>query len=521
MSGELAHLSGLSDSGRHVVFTRHLARHVGVAVILVASACSGSSGESDSASPVTIASESDSIPVTSTTSTPTTSVATSTITAPPTSAWTTPTTALPLEASSGVDEVDIACFGTRVGLSCLGPEGWQNYNSSNSPIYDWVSAVAICPDGTVVVPARWGVAVLRDGQWSKLEADFATGVPSAVACTRTGEIWVGAWEYVGFFADGEWTSFANVDVLGESEFVDYIRDIRVAPDGTVWVLSSSSVAQYDNGQWTVWEVGSGIEGVKFVEAFAIDDLGDGEYDVYASAGPDAVSKLVDGQWVFSGEQERANSPLAVRAGTLFVGSYDKGIVQIQDDVSIPINAESGLSYDIVRGIAIDRAGRQWVGTEYGVTVLGDGQIRVLRVEDSGLLDNEVNAVATLGNGPSLPAEEAKASGGLSGTFVDGDGTPIAGIPVEACVLELRGTFDGETPCSDHPFFAVSTTDDNGTFTITGLPPGRYSVALRPPEGWTHLLGPAMRSGFRTTFRFSVSPGATLRLGTIELVLGMN
>lgn len=415
------------------------------------------------------------------------------------------------EQAGGSDSANKLCVGTRVGLSCVSDGTWVSYTSENSPIYEWVGTLAICPDGTVIVPTIGGLALLKDERWSEIEIDFVSGAVDAVACTNTGQIWVGGFKSLGFFDSGAWTTFDPEAVLGTSEFISSVDSIKAAPDGSVWVLTPNSVSTYSNGNWTVWEEGAGIEGSFFPGSIAIDDLGGGQFDAYVSDGFDGIGKLTDGEWVFQDLSLIGDNAMAVQGGAVFISSFQEGVLQLVDGISTAITPEYGLSSDTVKAIEIDRSGRQWVGTNYGLTLLSEADTRVIRVDNSGLIDNDIYAIATIGDGPVLPAEQAKVPGSITGQILGPDGSALGGIAVEICVEDLRDEFDGETPCSDHPYAVTGTTDAEGHFELSGVRPGRYVVAMQPPSGWTYLI-----NDFSSAARFAVPEGDTFDVGPIAL-----
>lgn len=95
-----------------------------------------------------------------------------------------------------------------------------------------------------------------------------------------------------------------------------------------------------------------------------------------------------------------------------------------------------------------------------------------------------------------------ATGTITGTVVDGDGTPVAGIGVQARPL-TGGTWR---------WGGTNPTDDAGAFTIRGLRPGDYRVTAQ--RGWTDTLRKPgatddAKHGERTTVR--VGQPATVKL----------
>lgn len=90
---------------------------------------------------------------------------------------------------------------------------------------------------------------------------------------------------------------------------------------------------------------------------------------------------------------------------------------------------------------------------------------------------------------------------LSGSVLDAAGSPVIGIPVVA--------LPEEGPVPDEQRFEA-TTDDRGRFTII-VPPGRYTVAVRPPPYSTpRSVLAAMPDGRTGVYEWTFHPRATSR-----------
>ena len=109
------------------------------------------------------------------------------------------------------------------------------------------------------------------------------------------------------------------------------------------------------------------------------------------------------------------------------------------------------------------------------------------MSNSGLSDNDVNFIVTTNDGPALPALEEKAKGSLTGKLEKADGTPLADTRVEICVETLASSFNGDTPCSDQPFFLSTKTNADGVFLIENVPAGYYVIVAETGDSsWAQL-----------------------------------
>ena len=453
----------------------------------------GATNATTSAAPATSAPADDPVPSSTT-------VGTTTTTLPPV-----PAPAFEAIASA---EPGVACIGTRLGLSCLIDGAWENFDRDNSPISPWVQSVDVCDDGTVVAITIDGIATYADGRWTDIPADFSVTGPSAVACGPDA-IWAGFFGWIGSLRDGGWTFWDTEDVLGDTEFVKSVKDIAVAPDGSAWVVTGSSIARFD-GTWTAWEDGVGFDVGLSPTAIGVDVADDGSYTVHAAAGFRGIANFVDGAWSLQETRLNGASDLAAADGTVLIPAFRAGVVSYQGVAATPFTSADGLSSDVVRGTAIDASGQQWFATSYGLTVVTEGDVRSYRVDNSGLLDNDTHAVAVSGSGPDLPADDPRAWGGLAGVVLDDTGTPHVGITVEVCVDEQREDFDGATPCSDHPFMAGAVTDESGRFEIVGLRAGRYTISMQTDSGWTYFIDGSVAA------RYTAPAGSVEELGVFTL-----
>jgi hypothetical protein len=140
----------------------------------------------------------------------------------------------------------------------------------------------------------------------------------------------------------------------------------------------------------------------------------------------------------------------------------------------------------VNSIACDSRGRVWLGTDFGLAVFNGSSWFQYTKNTSELLSNDIEVIIVTGAGPSsLPQAPAIETGGVKGKVQSG-GQPVAGATVVVCGQTVLVYF-GESPCIGDSYSAV--TDENGEFYITDVPPYRYSLAIKKPDGdWKVLMG---------------------------------
>lgn len=476
-----------------------------IALALAASAC----GDGPSVDDIDLAGDGDASSTTtaapSTTTTSTTST-TSTSTVPPTTTTTLPPVPDPSFGELAGDGV--ACVGTRIGLSCLIDGDWQSWDGDNSPVWDWVQELDVCDDGTILTSSLDGVARYRDSTWSDLGADFVVTSPSAVACGAGDELWAGWFGAVAVLNDSTWTWWDTEEVLGSSEFVKGVEDIVVAPDGTAWVASRSSIARFD-GTWTVWEDGAGFDHSISPSAIDVNVAADGSYTVHVAIGFRGIANFADGAWTVTDVSLNGASDLEAVGPFVFVPAFRAGVARYDGSAEAHVDESAGLSSNTARSIEIDAAGNQWIATDYGVTVLTEDGPRTYRVDNSAIHDNNAYVVAVQG-APAAPAETPEEWTTLAGVVLDNTGQPLADVMVEACVHQQRDEFDGDSPCANGSYAATVTTDETGRFELTGLRAGRYTIAMDHDDRWTYFVDGS------TSAWYHGEPGEISELGVFTL-----
>ena len=382
--------------------------------------------------------------------------------------------------------VGILCAGSTTGLSCLNEDGWQVYTDQNSDLpNNYLYAGAVCPDGQFAIAHISGVVLFDGINFKPIPETDAYSSPEGIACDANGGIWVAHFQGVSHYSSGQWTTYGSDKLASGDSANDLVYDVAVAPDGKVWVVTSRSVAMFENETWTVFQEGQGFDGSRFFNALTLDAKGRPW-----AAHSNGVDVFEAGAWT-SIEKNDFSSPesLAVDAkGQVWFGTLISGVQSFNGSAWTQFDrASQNLLSDTVSALAADSSGRVWLGTTYGLTVFDGANWQTFLMSNSGLGDNDIEFVVVTKDGPALPATEEKAKGSLTGKVEKADGTPLADARVEICVETLASTFSGDTPCSDQPFFLSTKTDANGAFLIENVPAGYYViVAETGPDNWAQL-----------------------------------
>ncbi|MBN2086004.1 MAG: hypothetical protein JW748_12365 [Anaerolineales bacterium] len=412
-------------------------------------------------------------------------------------------TAQPAAGSGGGG---FACFGTVFhGVTCLTDAGWKTYTDDNSELEsDYIEDLAACPDGKIYAATSYGITSFDGKEWDEITMAEGQYSASQVACAPDGSVWFGYYEGVGRYQDDAWESFAS-DEFDTGEYSGLIYGLEIAPDGTVWVLTASSIAKYDGASWTEYKEGLPFEDSSGLEALAVDSKGRVWVTSYTE-----IYMLENGEWT----KYEFEDFLSIRS--LVVDPQDRIWVNADEGAAIFDGSDwEFLSYSNrqihstgVQTAAFDAAGRTWLGMLYGIDILTGDTWTHYRMDNSGLVDNEIQSIAVVGNGPALPEPLTKEPGSLVGSVSMG-GSVLANVRIEVCVESLELFFQGDTPCSEQPFLKGVETDAEGKFSFPDLPEGYYVITIQTGDSWAQL-------GDLTSERILVEAGKETDLGELEV-----
>ena len=141
----------------------------------------------------------------------------------------------------------ILCVGSGTGLSCLNDAGWQVYTDENSGLpNNYLYAGSVCPDGRIVIGHIDGVVLFDGLTFTPLPEIGNFSLIDGVACDANGGVWAAHFQGVSRFADGQWSTFGSENLATGESANELVYDVEIAPDGKVWVVTSRSVAMYEN-----------------------------------------------------------------------------------------------------------------------------------------------------------------------------------------------------------------------------------------------------------------------------------
>jgi hypothetical protein len=390
------------------------------------------------------------------------------------------------------------------GANCMDESGWHVFEANSGAFPVAIADMTACSDGKLWAAHSAGLSVNDGSGWTLIRAAGVIGIKSMV-CSAANDIWVGHLNGVARYSGDQWTMFDRNTVAPGMTFAQ-VQDIAMTATGTLWVSMTDGVSAYDGSTWTAYKKDETFKKSGSFSSLAV-----------ASDGTVWAAQTLT-LWRFDGSawSPVENTDLAGvtalvfdGAGKLWVGTSGKGLWSYADGAwTSYTRANSDITGDALRTIAVDGRGRVWVGTDWGMNIFDGTTWQAYHMHTSPLLDNATGFIYVTGDGPPLPTLEEKPTGALTGIIEMGK-APVSGAKVELCTLFVGILFDGATPCDGHPLSQIATTDENGVFRFDSLAPGRYSFVVQRPDGqWVSFIG--------IDSRVEVKPGETTDIEDIDV-----
>ncbi|MBN1178919.1 MAG: PKD domain-containing protein [Anaerolineae bacterium] len=163
-----------------------------------------------------------------------------------------------------------------------------------------------------------------------------------VAVAPDGSVWVGTENGVGRFDGATWSNW----LAGE-----WVDSVAVGPDGTVWCAPPAGLARYDGTIWTAFTAADGLPASRFT-ALAVDETG----AVWGATADGTFGRFEAGAWVtIPGLPDATVDALARAGGVLYLGSgaglvsYENGAFALLDPARVAVAELAG-----------DEHGQLWV-----------------------------------------------------------------------------------------------------------------------------------------------------------------
>lgn len=423
-------------------------------------------------------------------------------------AWVTATpqpTSTPIPLFAPV-KADGACVNAReFGISCLYSDGWDD-NMRDKAAYTTIYAGAVCPDESLLLASYDEVWRWQGGQWTNLGRG-EVGTAQSVVCGSDNSVWVTAVDGISQYGEAGWQD-VPIDAIQAGEY-NYVGVLQAAVDaeGRLWAITDDTIARLEDGTWTVYKEGAGLDGAYSFVDIAIDSQG-----MPWAADQNRLLHFDGEKWqkVNFSNSYTIHDLLITAEDVIWIGS-SSGVYQYQNGAWTPYPVGAGKTSQDVLSIAFDGQGRLWAGTSYGLAVRTGNQWQSFHMHTSDIETNRVEDVLVWGMGPALPEELSLENGSVSGRLLSG-GAALANAKVEICVESLGMFFTGSTPCSGQPLIFSTTTDGEGYFNIPDVPAGYYTLVFRLASGDWQVLSETFRLGSK---QFRVYPGTEYQLGELD------
>ncbi len=383
-----------------------------------------------------------------------------------------------------------------------------------------------------------GVVRLQDGVFTVLEGSPAS-LQKDLQLGPDGALWVVGYEDILRF-DGQ--RFNVVAKAGYSDVGGSPDHFTLAADASPWITNYKGVAHWDGKTWSVEDKAAIGAADDLLEAIAVDREGkvwvasSNRVHMRDTAGawkevslkkakggklwlkdlalsPDGfVHVLIDEALIKIGPtpEDLSKVNVGVRGFALmsevnFAQGGGIGIISYKDVFHAPVggpprkySSERSRDFkaDSISAVAADDAGRLWIGSEIGVSIIVPGSPLVEWASGSvPELVGDIKEIVVFGAGPKdLPGGGPLATGGLTGKILR-DGAPVAGTTVELC--PSPSTFFTRSPCHDAPVKFVAKTDDAGVWTVKDVPLGSYGLAIKNGRKWSVTLMSDMADGMKS------------------------
>lgn len=276
---------------------------------------------------------------------------------------------------------------------------WTPGNGQQLPTSE-VLRLRTTRDGSVWISAagslsRWKAHTLTN---------FATGTrngPDGLAEDREGTLWLG--QNGTRNGDGSLCRVlsSGLQCVGASDGLPPFNAMSVMADrdGAIWVGGDTLLLRWARGAPTILPVPglSGNAGMGGIMALATSPDGTVWVGV-GKAGPGlGLQRVIDGRWQpFDTPALRGNSLVvtalhADREGSIWIGTYDRGLYRVRGERVDHFDRTNGLSSDNVSDLTEDREGNIWVVTAGGVDRFADTPVTSLSMSE-GLCSAEASSV---------------------------------------------------------------------------------------------------------------------------------
>jgi signal transduction histidine kinase/sugar lactone lactonase YvrE len=281
--------------------------------------------------------------------------------------------------------------GTNSGLARLEGGRFVSSRAAQSHASDWVRSIYEDREGNLWVGMNSGLNRFRDDIFTNygLPEGWPSDEPTTVYQDRRGKVWVGFHDS-GLLEFGERPRvFTMHDGLPSNE----IFSIREDHSGDLLIATRDGLSRYHSGRFVNRIISDPLN-----RRLTFDFLEDRSGRLLAAT-PNGVAELGEGsiprRILIPGGSQPNDSTMTVletRDGTLWAGTYGRGLWRLQDGNLRLFTTADGLSSDQIRSLAEDADGTLWIGTlGGGLNALRNGRFSFI-TKSEGLLSNNISHI---------------------------------------------------------------------------------------------------------------------------------
>ena len=274
-------------------------------------------------------------------------------------------------------------FGTPNGVSHRELNGaWTNFTTDTVALAcDSVLAVARADDGAMWFGTARGPFRYANGSWTRLRkaAGGSDTLVTALAADHRGGMWMGGQDGLIHYAGGVGRGY-TATTNGQS--FQEITTLDVDRSGNLWVATrDNGLFRYDGvdleNNTSTCTAPPNVPSLNRLNANSVEGLEVGRQGVlwvstFENGGLNYLDRAGSWRALRAGRPLRvpATSPFLLedRTGTLWCGSKGEGLASLDSTrtYSVFFTRTGGLPSDSVSALALDAAGRLWVGTANGL-----------------------------------------------------------------------------------------------------------------------------------------------------------
>jgi signal transduction histidine kinase/ligand-binding sensor domain-containing protein len=281
--------------------------------------------------------------------------------------------------------------GTNTGLARLKEGRFVTLTGPGGRFQDQVRSLFEDAEGNLWVGANDGLSRLRDdvftvyGKSEGLPSDD----PNTVYQDRAGRVWVGFHDSgLMLFSPDHPKVFTESDGLPANEIFSISED----REGNLLLGTRGGLVRMRSGKFTTFRAADPLQ-----RESVYDSLADSKGRLWVAL-PLGLAKLEGNQlqMMVPGGPLLTSAFVALsegRDGTIWAGTYGKGLWRLHGTEKRQFTTADGLSSDQIRSLYQDRDGTLWIATfDGGLNAYRDGKFTVFTAKD-GLLSDNISSVA--------------------------------------------------------------------------------------------------------------------------------